>query len=303
MDNLKLEKLGLQLSVGGTLFMSILGLSFGIWIQSEAILLDGFFNVISLIMAIAALWVSWLIRRPDSPRFQFGYLNFIPLVNVIKGLLIFVVSLFALISSVIAIIEGGRSINAGMAVIYAIIAASGCLIIAITQHIIGKKTGSTMVIVDSQNWLVNGLISMSVGVAFGIVVFIKGTSLDWFVTYSDSTIVIMLVLASIYVPIKIIWESAHQLLLGAPNSHIQRQIKNVFENAIVDFPCLQYILRMTQTGQYIYLHVYWLLPRNHKMTTIEELDQIRLKLTELLQQTYSNITVDVILTQEPKWLK
>ena len=193
--------------------------------------------------------------------------------------------------------------NAGMAVIYAIIAASGCLIIAITQNIIGKKTGSAMVIVDSQNWIVNGLISMSVGIGFGLVVFIQGTSLDWFVPYSDSTIVIILVLATIYVPIKIIFESLNQLLLGAPHSHLQRQIKSVFENAIADFPCDQHILRMIQTGQYIYLHVYWLLPHNYKMKTIEELDQIRLKLTKLLQQTYADITVDIIFTQEPKWLK
>ena len=45
------EKIGLNLSIFVTLFMSILGISFGIFIQSEAILLDGFFNVVSFIMA------------------------------------------------------------------------------------------------------------------------------------------------------------------------------------------------------------------------------------------------------------
>ena len=39
----RLEKAGLYLSVGSALLMSILGISFGIAIASDAILLDGFF--------------------------------------------------------------------------------------------------------------------------------------------------------------------------------------------------------------------------------------------------------------------
>ena len=96
MNHEKLEKLGLYLSLWGALFMSILGISFGLFIESEAILLDGFFNVISFIMALASLWISWLVRQPEGKQFQFGYLSFIPLVNLSKALLIFVLSLFAL---------------------------------------------------------------------------------------------------------------------------------------------------------------------------------------------------------------
>jgi predicted Co/Zn/Cd cation transporter (cation efflux family) len=77
-----LEKSALQLSVLGTLFMSILGISCGLWIQSEAILLDGFFNFVSLIMAIASLWVSWLIAQPSNKHFQFDYLNFTEILHL-----------------------------------------------------------------------------------------------------------------------------------------------------------------------------------------------------------------------------
>ena len=303
MNTKNLEKFALKLSIFGTLFMSILGISCGLWIQSEAILLDGFFNFISLIMAIATFWVSWLITQPANKHFQFDYLNFIPLINIIKGLLILTVSLFALASSVITIIEGGRAMNAGLAVIYSIIAATGCLIIALTQRNIGQKTGSSMVIVDSQNWLVNGLISLSVGIAFGIVIFIKGSSFAWFVPYSDSTIVIVVVLISIGVPIKIVIQGIKQLLLGAPSSKIQTELQKILANTIENLSCEQYRVRMTEVAQYIYVQILWLFPDTEESTKIEQADQYRNIVNKSLQEHHQYLTVEVIFTEDKSWFK
>ncbi|MGF1488916.1 MAG: cation transporter, partial [Prochloraceae cyanobacterium] len=180
MNSQKLEKFALKLSVFGTPFLTILGISFGLWIQSEAIILDGFFNLISLIMALASLWVSWLISQPASKYFQFDYLNFIPLVNLIKGLLIVITSLLALILSIITIFNGGRNLDSQIAVLYAIIAAITCSIIAVIQRYIAQKNSSTMVIVDSQNWLINGLISLALVIAFSFIRVLENSAYNWF---------------------------------------------------------------------------------------------------------------------------
>ncbi|MDJ0718722.1 MAG: cation transporter [Prochloraceae cyanobacterium] len=303
MNSKKLEKFALKLSVFGTLFMSTFGISFGLWIQSEAILLDGFFNFISLIMALATLWVSWLIVQPNNEYFQFDYLNFIPLVNVIKGLLILTVSLFALASSVIAILSGGKNMDAGLAVVYGIIAAGGCLIIALIQRHVGQKTGSTMVIVDGKNWLVNGLISLSVAIAFTIVVFIKGSSFEWFVPYSDSTIVILVVLASIGVPIQIVIQNVNQLLLAAPSSKIQTELKGILATVMEDLPCDRHSLRMTETGQYIYVYLLWLLPQQETSKKVEEIDRYRSIITQTLREYNKNLNLDIIFTEDKAWFE
>ena len=81
------------------------------------------------------------------------------MVNLIKALLIFLLSLFALTSAITAILHGGRTLNANIAVTYALIAAAGCLITALIQKKIAQKTRSLMIEVDAKNWLINGLIS------------------------------------------------------------------------------------------------------------------------------------------------
>ncbi len=84
----KQEDFVFKLSIWGASGMSFLGITFGLIAPSEAILLDGFFNVISVLMAGVSLWVSWLLKQPESEDFQFGYALFEPLVNLGKDLLI-----------------------------------------------------------------------------------------------------------------------------------------------------------------------------------------------------------------------
>lgn len=301
MNSQKLEKIGLSLSSGVTLFMSVLGISFGIWIESNAILLDGFFNVVSFLMSIVTLWVAWLQTQPENQNFQFGYISFIPLVNLSKGLLIFTLSLFALVSAISTIIHGGRTLNANIAVIYALIAGIGCLITAFIQRKMADQTRSIMLGIDAKNWIINGLISLSVGIAFGLVSFVKNTSLSWFVPYADSTIVTIIVLITIPVPIQIIIQNLKQLLLGAPDSELQTKIKQILASVSQDLPKEKYWLRTTQIGNYIFVSIYWLLPPDFEDYTIRDCDQIRETIVSAFQETFSELMVDIIFTQDVKW--
>lgn len=301
MTNYRLEQFGLYLSLAMTFLMSVLGISFGVWIESEAILLDGFFNVVNFLMASGTLWIAWLQRQPESPRFHFGYLSFVPLVNLSKGLLILTLSLFALFSAISTLLHGGRMLNANLAVIYAIIAASGCLITAFIQRGIAQKNPSAMLDVDSKNWSINGLISLAVGMAFSLVAFLKNTPWAWFIPYADSTIVAVLVLGTIFIPIQIILQSANQLLLGAPSTEIQKQIKNSFEVVAKQFAFQKHWIRMTQLGNTVFISIYWLLPQGLPHSNVAQLDIIREQVAAFLLQDYPDLIIDIIFTGDEKW--
>lgn len=301
MNTQRLEKFAINLSVFGSLSMAILGISYGLYIESAAVMLDGFFNIISFSMALATKWISWLLQRPEGNTFQFGYKGTVPLLNLCKGLLIGGLSVFAFISAIGALLHGGRELNAGSAVIYAAIAASVGLLISVTQTAIAKKTGSPIVRVDAQNWMINGFISLCVGLAFGIVTLIQNTPLSWFVPYADSTLVTILVILAFPMPAKVVMESIKQLLLGAPEADMQQRINRVIEDTTAKFPCASHCLRMTQAGQDIYLHLHWLFPQEDKLTTIETVDTMRDKITHIVMQEIPTATLDIIFTQDEKW--
>ena len=303
MNNHQSEKFALQLSTWGALGQALLGITFGLLAPSEAIMLDGFFSLISFVMAGISLWVAWLVKQPDNEYFQFGYASFEPLINLVKGLLIAILSFFALCSAIDALLHGGRVLDAGVAVQYSAIAAVSCLAIALIQTRIAKKTNLPMIRVDAKNWFIDGMLSLSIGFAFIIVGFIEGTKWSGFIPYADPTIVTAIIIITSPIPIRIILNNIRQLLLGSPQSAMRQHIEQLFQSAIADVPCAQKRLRMTQIGRYLYLHIYWLLPENFELTSVKQLDHTRENIEAVLKPEYSDLTVEVIFTQDEQWFQ
>ena len=303
MNNHQLEQLALQLSTRGALGLALLGITFGLIAPSEAIMLDGFFNLIGFVMAGISLWVAWLVKQPDNEYFQFGYASFEPLINLIKALLIALLSLIALFSAIDALLHGGRLLDAGIAIKYAAIAAACGLAIALIQTAIAKKTGLPMVRVDAKNWFVNGLISLSIGVAFILVGLIEGSQWSRFIPYADPTIVTIIIIITSPIPIQIILDNIRQLLLGSPQSPMRQHIEQLFQSAIEGVPCAGKRLRITQIGRYLYLNIYWLLPENFELTSVRQLDRIRENIETVLKPEYRDLNVEVIFTQNEQWFK
>ncbi len=303
MNNHQLERLALHLSVWGALGQALLGITFGLLAPSEAIMLDGFFSLISFVMAGISLWVAWLVKQPDNQYFQFGYASFEPLINLIKGVLIVTLSLFALCSAIDAVLHGGRVLDAGVAVQYSVIAAISCLAIAVIQTKIANKTNLPMVRVDAKNWFIDGILSLSIGFAFIIVGLIEESQWSKFIPYADPIIVTIIIILTSPIPVQIILTNIRQLLLGSPHSAMRQHIEELFQSVIADVPCANKRLRMTQIGRYLYLHIYWLLPQNFELTSFKQLDFIRENIEAVLKPEYKDLNVEVIFTQDEQWFE
>lgn len=297
MDAQEQEKTALRVSTIGTGCLALLGIGFSLFINSDAILLDAFYNALSFVMSLGTLWVTWLIRQPENHLFQFGYMGFVPLTNILKGLLVSIVSLFAAFSALQAIIAGGQIVNATLAMIYAAIAATSCLLITLYQWQVNQNIQSILLRVDIKNWLVNGLISLSVGLAFTIASWIQDTSLAGFIPYVDSSLTLLVVIFSLPMPLKIVISNLHQLLWGAPSSQRQNQIQCCFDQAIAPLPYQHIWVRMAEMGHFIYIHAYWLLPQEHSFS-LPQLDHMRSQVTQTLRKDIPGAEVDIIFTQD-----
>ena len=89
--SVELEKQALRISIFGYFLLGALAVFFALKSQSEAIMLDGFFNFVSFVMSLITLKVSQLLISPYDKKFQYGFMPFEPFVNVVKGLIILVV--------------------------------------------------------------------------------------------------------------------------------------------------------------------------------------------------------------------
>ena len=297
------ERRGLQLSVAGALGMAALGIGFFFFADSEAVLLDGVFSLVGFAVALITLRVSTLVKQPDDERFHFGYAAYEPMLNLAKGLLIAFIGVFAALSALGTILDGGREIRGGLIVVYALIACAGCLGIAFIQRRIARRTGSPLAKVDAANWIIDGAISGAVAVAFLVVVLLEGGSLDHLLPYADPVVVILLMVVAMPMPIAIIRTNWRQLLGRAPNRELQAEAHRLVDGALEGVEGVTAKLRMLETGRSFYLQVYLVLDDDAEIGTIEELDALREEIFQAVWDGSPDVGVDIIFTRDPRWVR
>jgi cation diffusion facilitator family transporter len=297
------ERRGLLLSVWGAVGMAALGLVFFLLTHSQAVLLDGAFSLIGAAIGLVAVRVSTLVRRPDDEHFHFGYAAYEPMMNLSKGLLIGVVSLFALVVAVDALLSGGRQVNGSIAVVYALVAMVGCLAISFAQRRLARRTESPLLEVDSKNWLIDGLMSGAVAAAFLVVVLLEGTSWAWFMPYADPVVVIALALLSLPIPLGIIRANWGQLLGRAPAPEIQREATARVQEALAGLDGITPRLRLLETGRMYYLQIYLVLDSVTDLPGLEDMDRIRKRVYDSVMRDEPEVGLDVIFTTDLQWFR
>ncbi len=282
-------------------FLGVLGLAFFALSEAEAILLDGLFNLSYFVVGIFTLKVSKLLQASDDEDFPYGYSAFEPLVNLVKGLLILGISGMALAGAVQALIEGGRVIQGGAAVIYALLATGCCWAMALAAHRSALRTGSPLLKADAANWVVNGTISSVVLAAFGTLLLIPGTRFEHLAPYVDPVVVIAAVAVSLSLPARIAWESLLELLYRAPSAGVVARIRAGLDRALADLPVESVFLRVVQLGRTRLILVHVLLPCDYQVGTVASLDEFRERAVGELQADNSSFYLDMAFTGDARW--
>ena len=295
------ERKALIVSATGNLIIGVVGITCAIISKSQAIMLDGLFNLSYLATGLFTLKVAALVQQGDDERFPFGYAFFEPLVNGMKGVLVLGVSIMALVGAIQALFTGGRTIAAGIAIAYGIFAATACSLLAWVTHRGAKRSGSPLVIADAENWLVNGAISSAVLLAFVSILIIKNTSLKFLVPYIDPCLVLVVVLISISVPVRMAWQALMELLNRAPSQKILQEVESIISQCTAHLPAQKLYVRVIQPGRSRMVLVHVVLPIDFQIDGLTMLDAIRNETLESLKKAHLATALDMIFTTDALW--
>ena len=242
------ERNALISAIIGAAVMSALGIGFALLTESEAILLDGIFSGISLMMAMITLKVASLVGASDDEHFQFGYAHFVPLINVIKSLLMVTLCSFALVSAVSALFTGGRPLNVGSAVIYGVLSTGAGIVLAMYLWKAAKNTGSALVELDARGALIDMFMSAAVLASFVGGWFLARTEYAEYLVYVDPALVTLLCIISLPVPLKLLFANLREVLLAAPDQQLQDQILERLSAAFGELDVADCRIRMIKLG-------------------------------------------------------
>lgn len=210
------ERQAILFTIVGNLAMAALGFGFALASDSGAVLLDGGYSLIGFALGLVSLRVSALVMQPDDEHYPFGYIAYEPILNLAKGLMIGSVALLALAVSVKSLLAGGHEIATGIALIYALIAAAGCFLIAEFLRRRLRTLASPLVEIDRQNWLIDGVISLGVAAGFLLGVVLIQLDQHQAARYVDPGITALLCVFILPIPARILWENWRQIVARAP---------------------------------------------------------------------------------------
>jgi predicted Co/Zn/Cd cation transporter (cation efflux family) len=296
------EARALTLSAWAYAAMAGLGIGFYFLTRSEAILLDGAYNLISFLMTLVAQRVARLVDVPQTEDFHFGFAHFEPLLNTLRTLLIIGIGLYALASSVEALFHGGRPLSAGHAVVYGALAASGCFMVSFRLRRAARHAASPLLRVDADNWFLNALLSTGVGLSFVFAYAIQSTRLSHWVPYVDPVLVTVLVLVAVPGPLRTLADNLSQVLMAAPEPGIQADIRGRVEAAVSQLqPSLVHV-RMLPYGRFLYIQVHVLLRQGHELGSVDVLDALRSGIHSSLAHIHPRLVLDVVFTADRRWV-
>lgn len=217
---MRTEQQALRVSLVAVLILSALGVSFGLVSGSAAIMFDGVFSLVDALMSIISIVLAGLIAnstvRGLPKRFSMGFWHFEPLVLCLNALVMMSVAGYALLQAVTALLDGGREVEFGPAVIYTIVVLILACGTGIAEHRANRRLDSALVAMDVKGWLMGAGVTGALLIAFIIGMIIDGTSLEHLMPYVDPVVLIVVATVLIPVPLRTLTTALKEIAMVTP---------------------------------------------------------------------------------------
>src|SRR5690606_12551118 len=166
----------LRLSIAVTLFVTVLGVFFGLLAASLTILFDAVYELLDVVMTGLALLVARLITLSTSggsfnkrlaERFSMGFWHLEPMVLGVNGLLLMGAAAYGLINAIDGLMNGGRQLAFEYALVFAAISLVIELGAAAFVTAANRRIRSEFLALDAKSWLMSAGITVAYLFAFG----------------------------------------------------------------------------------------------------------------------------------------
>lgn len=291
----------LKISTLGTLFFAVLGIAWGWTVKSEMILFDGMYSLGGVILSLLALMGSIYINKKDYEKYPFGKKMIEPLIVIIKSLAIFIMCIYSLTGSIKDLINGGNEVQYGYALIYALVSTLGCGIAYFFLKKKGKAINSSLVNIESSQWLMDTLLSMGVLVGFLIANIIKHTEFIWFNKHLDPLMVIICSSVFIKMPIKSLGDGLKELLEFKADDSITLEIDKLVEGIEREYNFEEAITRVSKTGNDLRIEIDFIYNEESNIKVLDEMDGVREKIFNSLSHINYEKWLNVSFTKDKKW--
>lgn len=284
----------LKISAALTIIYGLVGVTLAVICDSVTLMLDGLYAVADVIVSFLAIMVVRKIHQPPDEKYHFGYAKYEPFMTAVDGMLIVTICAATIVTGIQDIIHPEPMSKIHLAIIYALISFIVCIGFGTYMKRMAKRCRSSILSIDSQLWIIEGIVSLGVFGAFAISQNISKTYWKGYANYIDPIISIMLAILLLAKPIRIVRESFYDLVDASPYQSIKDDIMNI-SLACAQEHGLKGIksVKLRKAGRKLFIIVHFLAD---KSLSLQHTEKIKQWVVERGVKTYSEVDVTVLFS-------
>ena len=250
------------------------GIGTGLVSGSQAILTDGIFSAVAVIIKLLMLGTSRLIAKETSVRFQFGYWQMEPLVLFTEGAFTLLVVVIAAAAGLAGLTGGGREMDFGLAVWFALFFEVSSASFYFYLKRANGSLQSNLVHFDNVSWYVDMMLAGGLLLSFSAAWALQWTPYAAWSRYADPLIMLALSLHMIRPALRILVPSFRQMLGVAPED-VHARVQQVMDRSMARYGFADYVSSVQQYGHTKIIEIDILVGERCSAKTVAEFDDIR----------------------------
>jgi len=298
----RIEQRTLTLSLVGVAVLALCSLAWGLAIESDVVILNGIFSLVSLVGSVLYLVAARLVTRPADRRFQYGYAHVEPLVNGVNALLVLVICVYAFVNGVEGFRAGGDEVDAGSVVWFGALTAVVSLAIGGYEMRIARLTGSQLVRNDGREWLLDAAFSLVTLVGFAVLFVLPEPQRGLWAQYADSVLVMVLALAFLPVPITVLKRSAGELLhMASEDDAIAARVEAEMRSIRREHDVQSHSTHVAKIGRSHLVEVNIVVGPGFALQTVPAQDGLRERIWAAVGRPIHEAWLTINITADPRW--
>jgi len=294
------EQTLLKRSIAATLIVGAACVGFGLWMGSQAIIFDGIYSLVDVLLTLVVLAVSRLLSNEGSRRFQYGYWHLEPLVVAFNSAMLSLACVYAMVNAITGLMSGGHTLAFGLGAGWAALIGIVSLTISVYMLRGAKALSSELLRLDARGWLIGGSLSAGLLVGFVAAALMVNTSLAPLARYVDSAVLLVIALCLLPMPVMTVWHALQEVLMVAPGD-LDRQVRTIMDALIIEHSFPGYTSYVTKTGRVDVIEIHVIVPADYRLDGIGQLDAIRQQIADRLGGQSTQYWLSIAFTGDRKW--
>jgi cation diffusion facilitator family transporter len=290
----------LLVSVWASGGFAVVSLAWGLFAGSQMIVFDGVYSFASVMLSLlGVLAVRTAARGPDE-RYPWGREVWEPVTIVVKAAALGALSVYALIGGAVEILHGGRSVAAGWAVLYAVLATAGGSAVSVYLRRRSRR-GSDLIRAEAAEWIGDTLLSFGVLMGFLVALILERNGRSDLARYVDPAMVALISAAFLPVPLRLGTRGLREILTMAPAQELRDRLEGHVTQVEHEYGFAESFLRTSKVGSRLDVEIDFVVPDTARAQCVRDFDRVRADLHERVHRLAPVTAMTVSFTADRKW--